>query len=266
MTESENLVIKRFNPEIKAKYSFIKLFYNHTTTLELLLYIFGMCCSIFAGVCLIQNLGLINDFVALLTEEMSNDEKISEFKKIFLKEIYWGIGTFFLEWIMGFSFEYVSYKVMIRIKISYLRILFSMDKVWFDNLDKTINELISDVEREISIIYSSLGIEVANILKLLTTIIYCIVKGFQINVITTLIKFVFLIAFIVCIIILVIIMIKESNKKRKHMISKVLISVQLLKILKELLALEISIMKKSYLRKKLKNQIKFLKLIIGKHH
>ena len=215
MTESENLVIKRFNPEIKAKYSFIKLFYNHTTTLELLLYIFGMCCSIFAGVCLIQNLGLINDFVALLTEEMSNDEKISEFKKIFLKEIYWGIGTFFLEWIMGFSFEYVSYKVMIRIKISYLRILFSMDKVWFDNLDKTINELISDVEREISIIYSSLGIEVANILKLLTTIIYCIVKGFQINVITTLIKFVFLIAFIVCIIILVIIMIKESNKKKK---------------------------------------------------
>jgi ATP-binding cassette subfamily B (MDR/TAP) protein 1 len=174
-----------------------------------------MCCSIFAGVCLIQNLGLINDFVALLTAEMSNDEKISEFKKIFLKEIYWGIGTFFLEWIMGFSFEYVSYKVMIRIKISYLRILFSMDKIWFDNLDKTINELISDVEREISIIYSSLGIEVANILKLLTTIIYCIVKGFQINVITTLIKFVFLIAFIVCIIILVIIMIKESNKKKK---------------------------------------------------
>jgi ATP-binding cassette subfamily B (MDR/TAP) protein 1 len=215
MTESENLVIKRFNPEIKAKYSFIKLFYNHTTTLELLLYIFGMCCSIFAGVCLIQNLGLINDFVALLTAEMSNDEKISEFKKIFLKEIYWGIGTFFLEWIMGFSFEYVSYKVMIRIKISYLRILFSMDKIWFDNLDKTINELISDVEREISIIYSSLGIEVANILKLLTTIIYCIVKGFQINVITTLIKFVFLIAFIACIIILVIIMIKESNKKKK---------------------------------------------------
>jgi ATP-binding cassette subfamily B (MDR/TAP) protein 1 len=174
-----------------------------------------MCCSIFAGVCLIQNLGLINDFVALLTAEMSNDEKISEFKKIFLKEIYWGIGTFFLEWIMGFSFEYVSYKVMIRIKISYLRILFSMDKIWFDNLDKTINELISDVEREISIIYSSLGIEVANILKLLTTIIYCIVKGFQINVITTLIKFVFLIAFIACIIILVIIMIKESNKKKK---------------------------------------------------
>ena len=174
-----------------------------------------MCCSIFAGVCLIQNLGLINDFVALLTAEMSNDEKISEFKKIFLKEIYWGIGTFFLEWIMGFSFEYVSYKVMIRIKISYLRILFSMDKIWFDNLDKTINELISDVEREISIIYSSLGIEVANILKLLTTIIYCIVKGFQINAITTLIKFVFLIAFIACIIILVIIMIKESNKKKK---------------------------------------------------
>ena len=68
---------------------------------------------------------------------------------------------------MGFSFEYVSYKVMIRIKISYLRILFSMDKVWFDNLDKTINELISDVEREISIIPSSLGINVANFLKLI---------------------------------------------------------------------------------------------------
>ena len=215
MTEVENLVFKNFNPEIKAKHSFIKLFYNHTTTLEFLLYIFGMLCSIFAGVCLIQNLGLINDFVALLTAELTKDEKISEFKKIFFKEIYWGIGTFFLEWIMGFSFEYVSYQVMIRIKISYLRILFSMDKVWFDKLDKTINELISDVEREISIIYSSLGIEVANILKLLTTIIYCIVKGFQVNVVTTLIKFAFLIAFIVCIIIFVILMIKESNKKKK---------------------------------------------------
>jgi ABC-type multidrug transport system fused ATPase/permease subunit len=174
-----------------------------------------MICSIFAGVCLIQNLGLINDFVALLTEDLTKEEKISEFKKIFLKEIYWGIGTFFLEWIMGFSFEYVSYKVMIRIKISYLRILFSMEKFWFDNLDKTINELISDVEREISIIYSSLGIEVANILKLVTTIIYCIVKGFQVHVVMTLIKFVFLILFIVCIVILVIIMVKESNKKKK---------------------------------------------------
>ena len=60
-----------------------------------------------------------------------------------------------------------------------------------------------------------LGIEVANILKLVTTIIYCIVKGFQISVKTTLIKFVFLIAFIICIIILVILMIKESNKKKK---------------------------------------------------
>ena len=104
---------------------------------------------------------------------------------------------------------------MIRIILSYLRILFSMDKNWFDKLDKTINELISDVEREISIIYSSLGIEVANILKLLTTIIYCIVKGFQIHVKMTLIKFVFLILFIVCIIILVIIMVKESNQKKK---------------------------------------------------
>ena len=215
MTEVENLVIKGTEPEIKAKHSFIKLFYNHTTTLEFALYIFGMLCSIFAGVCLIQNLGFINDFVALLTEDMTKEEKISEFKKIFLKEIYWGIGTFFLEWIMGFSFEYVSYKVMIRIKISYLRILFSMDKVWFDNLGKTINELISDVEREISIIYSSLGIEVANILKLVTTIIYCIVKGFQVHVVMTLIKFVFLILFIVCIVILVIIMVKESNKKKK---------------------------------------------------
>ena len=128
MTESENLVIKGFNPQVRTRQSFIKLFYNHTTTLELLLYIFGMCCSILAGVCLIQNLGLINDFVALLSAELTKDEKISEFKKIFVKEIYWGIGTFFMEWIMGFSFEYVSYKVMIRIKISYLRILFSMEK------------------------------------------------------------------------------------------------------------------------------------------
>ena len=215
MTESEIFVKRGFHPEIKAKHSFLKLFYNHTTTMELILYIFGICCSIFAGVCLIQNLGLINDFVALLSAELTKEEKISEFKNIFVKEIYWGIGTFFLEWIMGFAFEYVSYKVMIRIKISYLRILFSMDKSWFDNLDKTINELISDVEREISIIYSSLGIEVANILKLVTTIIYCIVKGFQINVVCTLIKFVFLIAFIACIIILVVIMIKESNQKKK---------------------------------------------------
>ena len=215
MTESEIFVIKGANTEVKTKHSFIKLFYNHTTIFEFLLYIFGMCCAVSAGVCLIQNLGLINDFVALLTEDMTNDEKVTEFKKIFIKEIYWGIGTFFLEWIMGFSFEYVSYKVMIRIKISYLRILFSMDKSWFDNLDKTINELISDVEREITIIYSSFGIEVANILKLVTTIIYCVVKGFQISVKTTLIKFVFLILFIACIILLIIIMIKESNAKKK---------------------------------------------------
>ena len=48
------------------------------------------------------------------------------------------------------------------------------------------------------------------------------------------------------------------------MMSNEHIFVQLLKILKELLASEISIMKKIYLRKKLKNQIKFLKVIIGK--
>ena len=215
MTELENLVIKKFNLEVKTKHSFIKLFYNHTTTKEFLLYIFGMLCSIAAGVCLIQNLGLMNDFIALLSEELTKDEKISEFKKIFLKEIYWGIGTFFLEWIMGFSFEYVSYKLMTRVRICYLRILFSMDKNWFDNLDKPINELISDVEREISIINSSLGIEVANILKLLTTIIYCIVKGFQADVTATFIKFGFLIAFIITIIIFVVLMIKESNKKKK---------------------------------------------------
>ena len=50
MIEVEKLVIKGIEPEIKAKHSFIKLFYNHTTTLEFLLYIFGMLSSIFAGV------------------------------------------------------------------------------------------------------------------------------------------------------------------------------------------------------------------------
>ena len=116
---------------------------------------------------------------------------------------------------MSFSFEYVSFRVMTRIKISYLRILFSMEKKWFDNLDRTINELISDVEREISIIHSSLGINVGNIIKLLTSIIYYIIKAFKINVEVTLIKFIFLILYIICIIILIIIMVKETNKKKK---------------------------------------------------
>ena len=215
MTESEILVIKGIRPESKVKHSFLKLFYNHTTTKEFLLYILGLICSVLSGVCLIQNLGLINDFVALLSVDLSKDEKISEFKKIFLKEIYWGIATFVIEWIMGFAFEYVSYKMMTRIKICYLRILFSLEKQWYDNLNKTINELISDVEREISIIHSSFGIEVGNIVKLLTTIIYCVVKAFKADVTFTFIKFIFLIAFIVCIIILVVIMVKESNKKKK---------------------------------------------------
>jgi ATP-binding cassette subfamily B (MDR/TAP) protein 1 len=183
--------------------------------MEFALYVFGICCSVVAGVCIIENLGMINDFVVILSEDMKKEEKISEFKKIFVKEIYWGIGTFFMEWFMYFSFEYISYKVMIRIKICYLRILFSMDKSWFDNMDKTTNELISDVEREISIIYSSLGIDVGNIIKLLTTIIYCIVKGFKINVPITLIKLVFIISYTVSVILLIIIMIKESNKKKK---------------------------------------------------
>ena len=208
MTEMENLVVKRFPQEIKYKHSFIKLFYNHTTIFEFFIYIFGIFCSVVAGCCIIENLALINDFVVVLSEEMSKDEKISEFKNIFIKEIYWGIGTFVMEWIMYFAFEYISYKVMIRIKISYLRILFSMDKIWFDNMDKTINELISDVEREISIIHSSLGIDVGNIVKLLTTIIYCIVKGFKINVEITLIKLVFIVAYIICVILLIVIMIK----------------------------------------------------------
>ena len=120
-----------------------------------------------------------------------------------------------MEWVMYFAFEYISYKVMIRIKICYLRILLSMEKIWFDNMDKTINELISDIEREITIIHSSLGIDVGNIIKLLTTIIYCIVKGFKIDYKITLIKLVFIIAYIICVIILIIIMIKESNKKKK---------------------------------------------------
>ena len=215
MTEKENLVIKGFDPQIKIKHSFIQLFYNHTTTKELLLYILGMCCSIFAGVSIIQNLGMLNDFVALLTDDSTNDERISEFKKLFLKEIYWGIGTFIAEWIMSFSFEYVSFKVMTRIKICYLRILFSMEKIWFDNLDKTINEIISDVEREISVIHSSLGINVGNIIKLITSIIYYIIKAFIINVEVTLIKLIFLVIYIVCIIILIVIMVKETNKKKK---------------------------------------------------
>ena len=215
MSQQETLVIKGYNPELKTKHSFIKLFYNHTTTKEFFLYILGMCCSIVAGVCIVQNLGLINDFIALLSQEMTKDEKISELKKIFLKEIYWGIGTFVAEWIMGFSFEYVSFKVITRIKISYLRILFSMDKIWFDNLDRTINELISDVEREISIIHSSLGINVGNIIKLVTSIIYYIIKAFRISVGVTLIKFIFLILYIVCIIFLIVITVKENNKKKK---------------------------------------------------
>lgn len=75
MTESKIFVIKGANTEVKTKHSFIKLFYNHTTIFEFLLYIFGMCCAVSAGVCLIQNLGLINDFVALLTEDMTNDTR-----------------------------------------------------------------------------------------------------------------------------------------------------------------------------------------------
>ena len=128
MTEMETLVIKGYHPEVKIKHSFIKLFYNHTTTKEFILYILGMCCAIVAGVCIVQNLGMLNDFIGLLSQDLTRDEKISEFKKLFLKEIYWGIGAFVAEWIMSFSFEYVSYQVMTRIKISYLRILFHWKK------------------------------------------------------------------------------------------------------------------------------------------
>ena len=95
MTEKESLVIKGFHPETKSKHSFIKLFYNHTTTKEFLLYIFAICCSVFAGISIIQNLGMMNDFVALLSLELTKEEKIYEFKKIFLKEIYWWYWNFF---------------------------------------------------------------------------------------------------------------------------------------------------------------------------
>ena len=124
----KNPFIKGFAPKIENKHSFIKLFYNHTITKEFILYILGMCCAIVAGVCIVQNLGMLNDFIGLLSQDLTRDEKISEFKKLFLKEIYWGIGAFVAEWIMSFSFEYVSYQVMTRIKISYLRILFHWKK------------------------------------------------------------------------------------------------------------------------------------------
>ena len=85
MSQQETLVIKGCHPELKAKHSFIKLFYNHTTTKEFFLYILGMCCSIVAGVCIVQNLGLINDFIALLSQQLTKDEKISELKKNLFK-------------------------------------------------------------------------------------------------------------------------------------------------------------------------------------
>ena len=76
----------RFPHQKQSKHSFIKLFYNHTSIKEFIFYIFGLCCSVIAGICIIENLSLINDFVALLSEDMPKDEKYQNLKIYLLKK------------------------------------------------------------------------------------------------------------------------------------------------------------------------------------
>lgn len=202
-----------YNPNKSSCTSLFKVIYQHTTILEFILYVIGILSAIAEGYFYQHIINMLGEML----DDLYLPENILDTvnKNVSKKFYYYGALAFLAQFLMFFLLEYVSFNIIGRIKAVYLRILFSLNQSFYDNLPLAKNELITEIEREILTIRSAIGINFGNIFMDATIFVYGISDGFHMHAKSALLMSYYIPLWILCAILFLILMKKEEEKKKK---------------------------------------------------
>ena len=208
---------KEIEKNNKVKRTFIiYLIWKHTTIIEFILYIVGILACAYLGYTFIQFSDYLGEFVNIFSKGAndSNDIKYEKTIDLIKKVIILGLQELACQYIFFATHDYVGLKVYTRIRLSYMKILFTMEQKWFDKNHVIYNEISTKIINETNLIKSTIITSLGNFVINISRILYSFYYTFKYDVSLGL----YCLLFLVIKIILIIYsgyLISDVNKKKK---------------------------------------------------
>ena len=167
--------LKEIEKNKKAKRTLvIYLIWKHATIFEFILYIVGLFACVFLGLTFIQFSDYLGEFVNIFSKGIndSNEIKYDKTKDLIKKVILLGLQQLACQYVFFASHDYVGLKVYTRIRLVYMKILFTMEQKWFDKNRIIYNEITTKIINETNLIKSTITISFGNFVINVSRILY----------------------------------------------------------------------------------------------
>ena len=175
---------KEFEENKKIKRTFlIYLIWKHSTIFEFILYIIGILACVYIGYAFIQFSDYLGEFVNIFSKGIndSNDVKYEKTKDLIKEVILLGLKELVCQYLFFATHDYVGLKVYNRIRLSYMKILFTMEQKWFDNNHIIYNEISTKIINETNIIKGTITTSFGNFVTNISRILYSLYYTFKFN-------------------------------------------------------------------------------------
>ena len=194
----------------------IYLIWKHSTIIEFILYMIGIFACAYLGYAFIQFSDYLGEFVNIFSKGVndSNDVKYDKTIELIKKVILLGLQELACQYIFFAAHDYVGLKVYTRIRLTYMKMLFTMEQAWFDKNHIIYNEISTKIINETNIIKSTIITSLGNFIINITRIGYSLYYTFKYDVSLGL----YCLLFLALKVILIVIsgwLLADINKKKK---------------------------------------------------